>query len=190
MAYINLGSPVAERTITVEKDGKTVEFDIDMLRDEWYETSYQLDTKQSFNGCAEERFKNYKNVPMQIEYLENFKGTLESLGLDADRRKPSGVRAAIIREKGTNGEREMAYVLYLAGFDVKDVMMTDLVSGRETLDDINMIVFCGGFSNSDVLGSAKAGPEHSSTTPRQKLRLTVFMRARTPFRLECATVVS
>ncbi len=174
VSYINLGSPVAERTITVEKDGKTVEFDIDMLRDEWYETSYQLDTKQSFNGCAEERFKNYKNVPMQIEYLENFKGTLESLGLDANRRKPSGVRAAIIREKGTNGEREMAYVLYLAGFDVKDVMMTDLVSGRETLDDINMIVFCGGFSNSDVLGSAKGWAGAFLYNPKAKAALDRF----------------
>ena len=54
-----------------------------------------------------------------------------------------------------NGDREMAYSLYLAGFDVKDVHMTDLMSGRETLEDVNMIVFCGGFSNSDVLGSAK-----------------------------------
>ena len=55
----------------------------------------------------------------------------------------------------SNGDREMAYTLFLAGFDVKDVHMTDLMSGRETLDDVNMIVFCGGFSNSDVLGSAK-----------------------------------
>ena len=45
--------------------------------------------------------------------------------------------------------------MYLAGFDVKDVHMTDLASGRETLEDVNFIVFCGGFSNSDVLGSAK-----------------------------------
>ena len=49
----------------------------------------------------------------------------------------------------------MAYALYLAGFDVKDVHLTDLISGRETLDDVQLIVFCGGFSNSDVLGSAK-----------------------------------
>ena len=76
-------------------------------------------------------------------------------GISADRRKPSGIKAAIIREKGVNGDREMAYSLYLAGFDVKDVHMTDLISGRETLEDINMIVYCGGFSNSDVLGSAK-----------------------------------
>ena len=67
----------------------------------------------------------------------------------------TGIKAAIIREKGVNGDREMAYSMYLAGFDVKDVHMTDLISGREILEDIHFIVFVGGFSNSDVLGSAK-----------------------------------
>ena len=85
----------------------------------------------------------------------DFTGRMEQYGISADRRERSGIRAAIIREKGVNGDREMAYSLYLAGFDVKDVHMTDLTSGRETLDDVNMIVYCGGFSNSDVLGSAK-----------------------------------
>jgi phosphoribosylformylglycinamidine synthase len=70
---------------------------------------------------------------------------------------PSGTRpkAAIIREKGSNSEREMANAMYLAGFDVKDVHMTDLISGRENLEDIKFIGAVGGFSNSDVLGSAK-----------------------------------
>ena len=77
------------------------------------------------------------------------------MGISPERRKKTGIRAAIIREKGVNGDREMAYALYLAGFDVKDVHMTDLITGRETLDEIKMIVFVGGFSNSDVLGSAK-----------------------------------
>ena len=49
----------------------------------------------------------------------------------------------------------MAYAMHLAGFDVKDVHMTDLISGREDLSDVNFIAFVGGFSNSDVLGSAK-----------------------------------
>ena len=83
------------------------------------------------------------------------KGSFKSLDISPERRKKSGIQAAIIREKGVNGDREMAYALYLAGFDVKDVHMTDLISGRETLEDISMIVFVGGFSNSDVLGSAK-----------------------------------
>ena len=54
-----------------------------------------------------------------------------------------------------NGDREMAYAMYLAGFDVKDVHMTDLISGAEDLSDVNFIAYVGGFSNSDVLGSAK-----------------------------------
>ena len=64
-------------------------------------------------------------------------------------------KAAILREKGSNSEREMANAMYLAGFDVKDVHMTDLISGRETLEDIKFLGAVGGFSNSDVLGSAK-----------------------------------
>ncbi|MGN1354634.1 MAG: phosphoribosylformylglycinamidine synthase, partial [Alloprevotella sp.] len=141
VSYVKLGHPTDERHILVHHDDATYQFGIDYLRDVWYETSYLLDTKQSFNGCARQRFENYKEQPLEFNLRPSFKGTLESLGLNPDRRTPSGVKAAIIREKGTNGEREMAYALYLAGFDVKDVMMTDLVSGRETLEDINMIVF-------------------------------------------------
>lgn len=99
---------------------------------------------------------------------------MKQYGLNPDRRTATGVKAAIIREKGTNGEREMAYSLWLAGFDVKDVTMTDLVSGRETLDDINMIVFCGGFSNSDVLGSAKGWAGAFLFNPTAKKTLDRF----------------
>ncbi len=155
VGYVKLGQPTEERHILVEKEGATYQFGIDYLRDVWYSTSYLLDAKQSMNGCAKKRFENYKQQPLEFNIAPHFEGTFAQLGIDPGRRTPSGVKAAIIREKGTNGEREMAYALYLAGFDVKDVMMTDLVSGRETLDDINMIVFCGGFANSDVLGSAK-----------------------------------
>jgi phosphoribosylformylglycinamidine synthase len=120
----------------------------------WFQTSYMLDRRQSGEKPALERYTNF--TAHTINYnLGSFKGTLESLGINPDREKQSGVKAAIIREKGVNGDREMAYALYLAGFDVKDVHMTDLISGRETLADVNMIVFVGGFSNSDVLGSAK-----------------------------------
>ncbi len=172
VAYIKLGQPVEERHILAEKDGATYQFGIDYLRDVWFRTSYLLDTKQSLNGCAGKRFANYKQQP--LEYHPEFKGTFESLGISPERRTKSGIRAAIIREKGTNGEREMAYVLHLAGFDVKDVMMTDLISGRETLDDISMIVFCGGFSNSDVLGSAKGWAGAFLFNPKAKAALDRF----------------
>jgi len=174
VAYVKLGWPTEERHIMVEKDGATYQFGIDHLRDVWFETSYLLDTKQSMNGCAAKRFDNYKRQPMEYHIHKDFKGTFASLGISPERRTKSGVRAAIIREKGTNGEREMAYVLHLAGFDVKDVMMTDLITGRETLDDINMIVFCGGFSNSDVLGSAKGWAGAFLYNPKAKAALDRF----------------
>ena len=148
-----------ERKMVVVKDEFSHEFDIDSLRDTWYRTSYLLDTKQSMNGMARKRFQNYKKMPVETKFNPNFKGMFANLGLNPERWQNKEAqacpKAAIIREKGTNGDREMAYTLWLAGFEVKDVMMTDLISGRETLEEVNMIVFCGGFSNSDVLGSAK-----------------------------------
>lgn len=182
IGYVKIGQPAEERHILVEHDGQTYQFGIDYLRDVWYETSYLLDTKQSFNGCARQRYENYKEQPLEYNIVHTvandgdkpFNGTFAQQGINANRREASGIRAAIIREKGTNGEREMAYALYLAGFDVKDVMMTDLVSGRETLDDVNMIVFCGGFSNSDVLGSAKGWAGAFLFNPKAKEALDRF----------------
>ena len=175
VSYAKIGYPVpGERTIVVKKGDYEHIFDIDALRDEWYKTSWLLDKKQSMNGCADERYHNYKNQPVEMHFNDHFAGTLQSYGISADRRTPSGVKAAIIREKGTNGEREMAYSLYLAGFDVKDVMMTDLITGRETLEDVNMIVFCGGFSNSDVLGSAKGWAGAFLFNPKAKEALDKF----------------
>ncbi len=155
VGFLRIGKPCDERHIMIEKNGANYQFFIDHLRDVWYASSYLLDRKQSGEECARARFLNYKEQPIELQLPADFTGKLEQYGISADRRQRSGVRAAIIREKGVNGDREMAYSLYLAGFDVKDVHMTDLINGRETLDDVNMIVYCGGFSNSDVLGSAK-----------------------------------
>ena len=175
VAFAKIGYPVpASRTLVVKNGSVEHTLDIDALRDTWYKTSYLLDRKQSLNGCAAERYKNYKDQPLEMSFNDGFTGTLKQYGISADRRERTGVRAAIIREKGTNGDREMAYSLYLAGFDVKDVMMTDLISGRETLEDINMIVFCGGFSNSDVLGSAKGWAGAFLYNPKAKEALDKF----------------
>jgi phosphoribosylformylglycinamidine synthase len=154
ISYLSIGHPISERALMVTNHDDFISFDIDHLRDFWFTTSYLLDRRQCGHDLAGERFLNYRNHELKFN-IENFQGTFKSLGISPDRRKKSGIRAAIIREKGVNGDREMAYALWLAGLDVKDVHMTDLISGRETLKDINMIVFVGGFSNSDVLGSAK-----------------------------------
>lgn len=175
IGFAKIGYPVpGNRTLTVVKGEWSHDFDINALRDKWYKTSYLLDRKQSMNGMAKERYSNYSQQPVELCYNANFTGKLAQYNANPDRRTPSGIKAAIIREKGTNGEREMAYSLYLAGFDVKDVMMTDLINGRETLEDINMIVFCGGFSNSDVLGSAKGWAGAFLFNPKAKEALDKF----------------
>lgn len=163
IGFARIGCPdTNNRTLSITDGNWKQEFDIDAMRETWYETSYLLDRKQSFSGMAQKRHENYKKQPIEMKFKSDFEGSLEQYKLNPNRwKEPTTAprqampKAAIIREKGTNGDREMAYSLYLAGFEVKDVTMTDLISGRETLEEVNMIVFCGGFSNSDVLGSAK-----------------------------------
>ncbi len=155
VGFAAIGKVIKERELKIKKNDKDMSLDINHLRDVWFRSSYLLERSQTPAKLAKARFENYKNQALEFRFNKTFTGQLSQFGLSAERKKSSGVKAAIIREKGTNGEREMAYAFYLAGFDVKDVHMTDLASGHETLDDVNMIVFCGGFSNSDVLGSAK-----------------------------------
>ena len=174
VGYAVIGRPSEDRNITLKLADKKFNIDINKMRDLWFRTSYLLDRKQSMNGCADKRYENYSEQPLNLKFNYNFTGKLADYGLNPDRRESTGIKAAIIREKGTNGEREMAYTLWLAGFDVKDVTMTDLVSGRETLEDINMIVFCGGFSNSDVLGSAKGWAGAFLFNPKAKAALDNF----------------
>ncbi len=177
VGFAKIGYPTpSERALIIKEGDDEYAFDIDTLRDCWYKTSYLLDRKQSMNGMAKERFENYKHQPLEMKFNKGFTGKLSQYYITPNRRGTDIERpkAAIIREKGTNGEREMAYSLYLAGFDVKDVTMTDLISGRETLEEIKMIVFCGGFSNSDVLGSAKGWAGAFLFNPKAKEALDKF----------------
>ncbi|MCK5136319.1 MAG: phosphoribosylformylglycinamidine synthase [Bacteroidales bacterium] len=168
-----IGRPIEEREIQLRTHDTVLKLSIDHYRDLWFKTSYLLDRKQSGKKLAGERFLNYKNHPLDLSFSK-FEGTFKSLGIDPGRRTKSGTRVAIIREKGVNGDREMAYGLYLAGFDVKDVHMTDLIAGSETLEEIRMIVFVGGFSNSDVLGSAKGWAGAFKYNEKARLTLEKF----------------
>lgn len=145
-----IGSAIDGDAFTVINGDNSLTFSVSTLRDTWFKTSFLLDSKQAKNGMAQERFDNYKNQKLQFTFPSHFDGKLPVI--DGSKPRP---KAAIIREKGSNSEREMANAMFLAGFDVKDVHMTDLISGRETLEDIHFIGAVGGFSNSDVLGSAK-----------------------------------
>ncbi|NOQ91757.1 MAG: phosphoribosylformylglycinamidine synthase, partial [Flavobacteriaceae bacterium] len=146
--FHNIGFAIAEEKLEITN--LELSFDIATYRDTWFNTSYLLDDKQTAGNLAKERFDNYQKQPLKYIFPKHFTGLLDSARSDKNRPK-----AAIIREKGSNSEREMANAMYLAGFDVKDVHMTDLISGRETLEGIQFIGAVGGFSNSDVLGSAK-----------------------------------
>lgn len=174
--FVSLGKVTGERVLKLTTAEGETRFDIDALRDVWFKTSFLLDSKQRPKAIAEARYANYKRQPLEYTFPSTFTGKLSAFGLSANREKPSGLRAAIIREKGVNGDREMAYALYLAGFDVKDVHMTDLVSGREDLSDIHFVVFVGGFSNSDVLGSAKGWAGAFLYNPRAKAALDNFYK--------------
>ena len=146
-------------------------FQVSSYREMWFETSFLLDQKQTKNGKAKERFENIPNQPLQYDFPSHFNGLKPVI----DESKPR-IKAAIIREKGSNSEREMANAMYLAGFDVKDVHMTDLISGRETLEDIQFIGAVGGFSNSDVLGSAKGWAGAFLYNEKAKTALDNFMK--------------
>jgi phosphoribosylformylglycinamidine synthase len=148
--FFNIGTANNSGTVNIKNNEDSFSFDVTEMRDVWYKTSFLLDQKQTANNLAKDRFDNYKKQPLTYKFPKNFKGTLPKIN-----NKTPKPKAAIIREKGSNSEREMANAMYLAGFDVKDVHMTDLISGRETLEDIQFIGAVGGFSNSDVLGSAK-----------------------------------
>ena len=145
----NIGTVTNSDTVSITNFNENFNLNVSKYRKAWFETSYLLDQKQTKNGKALERFENFANQPLQFTFPSHFDGKLPVVS------KTNRPKAAIIREKGSNSEREMANAMYLAGFDVKDVHMTDLISGRETLEDIQFIGAVGGFSNSDVLGSAK-----------------------------------
>lgn len=176
VACLVLGEVSVERKLRLDHPQGGHTLDIDALRDTWFHTSFLLDSKQRAPVHAEQRYRNYKEQKLEYIFPASFDGKYKTFGIDPHRRKPSGLKAAIIREKGVNGDREMAFSLYLAGFDVKDVHMTDLVSGREDLSDIRLIVFVGGFSNSDVLGSAKGWAGAFLYNPKAKQALDNFYK--------------
>lgn len=150
--FFNIGRPTTSDVLSIINNDEVYTMTVSRLRDMWYKTSYLLDQKQTANGLAKTRFENYAKQPLNYYFPKHFTGELSFYNKNQSSDRP---KAAILREKGSNSEREMANAMYLAGFDVKDVHMTDLISGRETLEDIQFLGAVGGFSNSDVLGSAK-----------------------------------
>ncbi len=148
--FQRIGMVKDDAMLSIIHNSDTFQFDVEEMRDVWYETSYLLDKNQTAGTLPKERYNNYKSQPLDYNFPQWHHGQLPII----DQKKPRP-KAAILREKGSNSEREMAHAMYLAGWDVRDVHMTDLMTGRETLEDIQFLGAVGGFSNSDVLESAK-----------------------------------
>ena len=183
--FFKLGNVTNSDTLTLG----SWTLDIRFLREIWFETSFLLDQRQTKNGKSLERYENFANQPLNYNFPNNFTGikpniftalggTNEHKAILSSRAQSRDLRpkAAIIREKGSNSEREMANAMFLAGFDVKDVHMTDLISGRETLENIQFIGAVGGFSNSDVLGSAKGWAGAFLFNEKAKTALDNFLK--------------
>eukprot|EP00877_Chromochloris_zofingiensis_P007400 jgi/Chrzof1/2913/Cz12g03220.t1 len=125
--------------------------DVTALRDVWERTSFALERLQSAEECvdAEQQGLKHRKAPSwRLSYQPEFTPKDKLNASDK-------VRVAIIREEGTNGDREMAAAVYAAGMEPWDITMSDLLSGRAQLDSFRGVVFVGGFSYADVLDSAK-----------------------------------
>lgn len=162
-----IGTVVTDERVSIKTANNSYTFDVNEMRRQWFYSSYLMDKNQTPEHLAKERFEHVGKQALEYHFPKHFDGKLPLI----PSKRP---KAAVIREKGSNSEREMAHAFFLAGFDVKDVHMTDLISGRETLEDIQMIGFVGGFSNSDVLGSAKGWAGAFKYNPRAQETLQKF----------------
>lgn len=150
-----LAKPLAEREIRLVGSKLAFQVPLSELLRSWFAPSCLFDSLQVQPEKAVERFDTLEQRALQFTFPKGFTGRASDYGIDLHRKSVTGLQAAIVREKGTNGDREMAFSLFAAGFDVKDVAMSDLLAGTETLEDISFIVFPGGFANSDVLGAGR-----------------------------------
>ena len=130
--------------VVLDEDEKT-------LHDLWEATSFELDKLQSNPACSEQEQEGLKK-----RHKPTWKLTYEPQETPATwMESASKYRVAIIREEGSNGDREMASAMYAAGFEPWDVHVRDLLEGSITLDGFRGVVFVGGFSYADVLESAR-----------------------------------
>jgi phosphoribosylformylglycinamidine synthase len=150
--YQIIGDTTVDKNINMSINGQAVlNEDMRVLRAVWEETSYHLDRLQANPDCIDEE-KKASFDRKGLQYILTFtpQNTDQKIFLNAVQPK-----VAILREEGSNGDREMTSAFYQAGFEVWDITMNDLIEGRASLDDFRGLAFVGGFSYADVLDSAK-----------------------------------
>uniref|UniRef100_A0A8C4WL78 Phosphoribosylformylglycinamidine synthase n=1 Tax=Gopherus evgoodei TaxID=1825980 RepID=A0A8C4WL78_9SAUR len=144
------------------------------LRALWEATSFQLERLQASPHCVEQEERG----------LAQRQGPTFTLTFDPAAKPPLLCpRVAVLREEGSNGDREMVAAFVMAGFQAWDVTMQDLCTGELTLESFRGLVFVGGFSYADVLGSAKGWAASVTFNPRARAQFEAFRRRRDTFSL-------
>lgn len=166
--------------VTVSVNG-TLALNSDLLSlfHTWEETSYRLELRQANPDCVRREFESLGNRKAPAYRLtfdpQKSQGPAKSLS--------SSPRVAVIREEGSNGDREMAASLFSVGFEVWDVTMQDLLNKQVTSDDFQGIIFPGGFSYADVLGSAKGWAASLLFHPSLRNQFQAFLNRTNTFSL-------
>jgi phosphoribosylformylglycinamidine synthase len=147
---VDIGTPDATGQVVIRHGDDTVfESDRARLQSSWSETSYRMQRLRDNPDCADEEFSAIAADDPGLSAVVSFAPDDDvAIGVAVGRRP----RIAVLREQGVNGQIEMAAAFERAGFDPVDVHMSDLLSGRKSLDDFAALVACGGFSYGDVLG--------------------------------------
>ncbi|MGX9728941.1 MAG: phosphoribosylformylglycinamidine synthase [Candidatus Electronema sp. VV] len=152
VSCILLGKSTAEKHVRIRCNGELLlNEDMRVLRQEWEETSYQLERLQVNAACADQEKVNIYDRSAPAYHLP-FTPQPSPKHLLTAERKP---KVAILRDEGSNSDREMSSAFYAAGFEPWDITMTDLLAGRVTLEGFRGIAAVGGFSYADVPESAK-----------------------------------
>lgn len=162
--------------IRVRASDANIQASVIELRSVWNTPSYLFDQKQTNPKLAKERFEVLSSGKgITYSFPEGFSGKADDLSLksklSSEERK---LTAAIIREKGTNGDRELAYCLFIAGFKVLDVTMAEVLAGKVDLSKVDFIAYPGGFSNSDVLGAGRGWAAGWKYNDKAKAMLDAF----------------
>jgi phosphoribosylformylglycinamidine synthase len=151
VSCVRIGEPCAKDSVTIVGKSGKVEFQGKMteLRDQWESTSFGLEMLQANPACVEQEQKSMSKRCTPMIQATILQPTIQWSLLNG------APKVGILREEGSNGDREMTAAFRLAGFECWDVTMTDLAAGSIGLEQFRGVAFVGGFSYADTLGSAK-----------------------------------
>ena len=171
-----IGHPVADDRVSIHVAGNSLfESTRSELQSMWAETSFRMQSARDNSECARQEFSAISDdsdpglhSSLTYDVREDIAAPYIKLGV-----RP---RIAVLREQGVNGHMEMAAAFHRAGFESVDVHMSDLISGRLSLENFNALVACGGFSYGDVLGAGEGWSKSILFNARARAEFERFFR--------------